>query len=204
MPPSMTNARANARQILSQVNPFVLFVPVVFTLGVAYFVASGEFAYRGKQQLEVFPFFILVPFTAVGMVRYCAERRPVLLWITALLGSLVCREIHFPGTSLGIMIAIALLIVMAVLRYDALKDGFSTPVFVNLLAAGFTAYFISEMMLDHNWARIPKDFRAEHNFRTVLEETVELLGHFLLAISVVLLPSARSGMAGGSPAPRLE
>ncbi|MGH7286871.1 MAG: hypothetical protein ACREI8_02515 [Myxococcota bacterium] len=45
-------------------------------------------------------------------------------------------------------------------------------------------------MLDHNWARIPSHFKQEYKFRSVLEETVELLGHFLLAMTVVVAPAA--------------
>ncbi|MGH7286870.1 MAG: hypothetical protein ACREI8_02510 [Myxococcota bacterium] len=55
-----------------------------------------------------------------------------------LLGAVMCREIHFPGTSAGI-IAFALLLVTLRYRYDALRDGLSTPIVVNLLVAGFAA-----------------------------------------------------------------
>jgi hypothetical protein len=189
--------RSIARQLFSQVNLLVLLVPVLFTLAVGYFVGTGQFSYE-KEQLEVFAFFILVPFTALGFVRFFAERRLIFLWLSVLLGALLCREIHFPGTSAGIAIALGLLLVTLRYRYDALRDGFSTPLLVNLLVAGFAAYFISELMLDHNWARIPRHFAQEYKFRSVLEETVELLGHFLLAVTVVVAPAPRERSEGGS------
>jgi hypothetical protein len=123
---------------------------------VAYFVGTGAFLYE-KGQSEVFAY--LIPFTALGFVRFCAALR---------------------------------------YRYDALQDGFSTPLLVNLLFAGFAAYFVSELMLDHNWARIPGHFKREYHFRSVLEETVELLGHFLLAVTVVVATAPREGSEGGS------
>ena len=97
------------------------------------------------------------------------------------------REAHWEWTGAGIYLLLIILIAIALFQFDRLKPYINSTIFINLIAVVFSCYFISEMMLDHNWARIPKDFGEKIRFRSSLEESMEVVGHFFLAISVLLV-----------------
>lgn len=175
-----------------QLNLFIFMGPAIYILCVSLFLLCDRMAgigpHRVKFIMEIVPFVLLVPMMMLAFLRCCTERSWFFLWYTGFMGTIICREVHWDWTTGGVFVLLGLLMVLAYLFYDKLRPQISTPQFVNMFVTIITLYFIASMLLDQNWARIPKDFRTDINFKKALEECVEVMGHFLLAVTVLLIP----------------
>ena len=68
------------------------------------------------------------------------------------MGLVLAREIHFDWTDAGIYIGLIVLLGIASLKYDALKDHLDTPWVINLVVIGLFTYVLSQT-IDQRWWR---------------------------------------------------
>jgi hypothetical protein len=181
-----------------QFNLFTLFAPLAFTAGITYFllcdqtaVAEGIGPNTFKVILESVAFYILVPAVVVAYLRFCVERSLFFLWFACLIGTLLCREVHWDWTNKGVFIMLGALALLGYLYYDKLRPQINSRVFVNFIIVVVISYFISEFLLDHNWIRIPKHYRSDIKFRKSLGEFMEVFGHAMLFAIVILTPALK-------------
>ena len=107
------------------------------------------------------------------------------------MGVILCREIHFQGTDFGIYLGLLLLLGIALLRYDELKDYLANPFVVNLLAIGFFSYFLSQS-IDQRWYR---GLPGEAVVHVSLEETMEVLGHCFIGTALIFAKNLNQKLA---------
>ena len=183
-----------------QLNLLTLLTPLIFAACITGFLLCDRVANSGrfgpntfKMILENVAFYILVPAVITSYLRFCIERSTFFLWLTAILTSLLCREIHWDWTRSGIFVILSLLMIIGFIFYDKLRPQITSSAFINLFVAAVICYFIASFLLDQNWARIPKTYRSDIRFRKSLEEFMEILGHSTMALIVLLTPAGKKG-----------
>jgi len=178
-----------------ELNLATLMLPLLFAGGITWFLLSdmvvnmeGMSRDYFKGILENIAFYILIPALIISYLRCCIERSVFFFWFSFFIGSLICREIHWDWTTRGVYILLVILMIIGYFAYDKLKPQITSTTFINLFIIALFTYFISAMILDQNWGRIPKTFRSDIKFRKSLEEFMEILGHFLIALIVIMTP----------------
>ena len=181
-----------------QLNLLSLLAPLAFVAGISYFllcdqtrVAEGIGPNTFKVALESVAFYVLVPAAVLAYLRFCVERSWFFLWFFCIVGTLICREVHWDWTSKGVYVMLAVLGVLGYLFYDKLRPQIISSVFVNIFVVLVISYFISEFLLDHNWIRIPKHYRHDIKFRKSLGEFIEVFGHSMIFAIVILTPALK-------------
>lgn len=108
-------------------------------------------------------------------------------WLTLLSLSLLCREIHFQGTSTGIYFVIPLLFWYASLHFRELQPYAGSRLLVSLLAGAFVTYFFTITVDRAVWKFLPH----HDHWRNNIEETLETLGHAMILATILLSPIYR-------------
>ena len=151
-------------------------------------VIMGVLIYAGIYTLP--PWFseqcaLILPaiFAGICIIRFLATRHLFFIWATTLLIVLFCREIHFRGTTTGVYVGFAIVIMFMLLKYDKLNEFLNNPIFLTFFAVGFASYFLT-YTIDQRWwkALIP----GEEIFHTHLEEFMEVFGHCVIGFTLVL------------------
>ncbi|MBN2212362.1 MAG: hypothetical protein JW709_13270 [Sedimentisphaerales bacterium] len=150
----------------------VLSIPALFTVVWAWLYAQGILT-APKEKLEIVGLSVIHVALAIALVRLMLARHVYFIWLVGLSGACVCREYHFAGTSTGIYVVLAVLLWSAWWFYGAMATYFRTRLVVNLLAAVFLCYIISQM-LDQQWWRFLIGVPA---WSSPVEESLEVLGH---------------------------
>lgn len=169
------------KAILKALWPPLLLAPPVIT------VVFGFLIYRDIVPFEEDPLevtaLIVVPIgLAAAVVRYLLTRHPYFLWLAGLFVVILCREIHFPGTSPGFYVGMGVLLAIAWLKYPALAAYFTGRRVVTLFFTAFLCYFIGKSLDQHWWKMIP----GEPKFERPLEEFMEVVGHGCAVLMVLL------------------
>ncbi|UCE86010.1 MAG: hypothetical protein JSU66_17065, partial [Deltaproteobacteria bacterium] len=119
------------------------------------------------------------------------------LWSFGVLVVLLCREIHFVGTSTGVYVGLVALFLLALRHYESLRESLERGVTINFLAMGFFSYFLA-VTVDARWWK-PRGawpgIPGEDVFHVPLEELLELLGHVLIIGALLLAPRLPPGAA---------
>ena len=100
------------------------------------------------------------------------------LFMASLCGAFFCREWHFPGTSKGIYIALALLAFWAVRRKQTFEKIIGNGRFKIWLIATFWTYLLSQLIARRVFRYVYLPQEAE--FHVFLEETVETIAHLMM------------------------
>ena len=162
------------------INYWYLLIPLLVTSALWTLIAAGGYKY-GRKELEAAAIVISSLFMLTAVLRYLITRHNFFLWSTGLMGLIMCREIHFAGTGLGIYLGLLLLFGIALLKYDTLKDYLNNPLVINLLLIGFFTYVLSQTIDQRWWKGMP----GEKIVHVPLEETLEVLGHCIIGSAVV-------------------
>ena len=107
------------------------------------------------------------------------------LFMASLSAAFFCREWHFPGTSSGIYIVLALLAVWAIKKKDVFINIIGNNLFKIWFIATFSTYLLSQLIARRvfRYIYLPQ----EDLLHIFLEETVETTAHFMLiGISLAL------------------
>jgi len=140
-----------------------------------------------KPVMEIAAVVITGLFTLALLVRFALTRHLFILWALGLMAIAMSREIHFTGSDEILLIGWPMLMGFALWRYDLFKSYLMNPVLINLLAAGFLFYFLSQTV-DQRWWRV---FPGEAVVSVRLEELVELLGHCTVGAALLFSKKAR-------------
>ena len=167
----------------------VLALPLVLMIGVGVGMRRG-YVGLDEKVLERIAIHLLSFAGIVSVGRLMLGRRPFFFWMSGMGAALLCREIHFVGTSTGFYIVLAGLIGLALLKYEALAEYLGSRTVVTLLAGSFFCYFIAQT-LDQQWWRFAIGKPA---WSGPLEEFIEVVGH----IHIVLLTIVSRRMKVGS------
>ncbi len=191
----MEKVKSLIRENFGQLNLIVLLTPFIFAGCISWYllsdtVANGPFGPDTfKAILEKVAFYILVPTALIAYYRFCIERSRFFLWFLAIILALLCREVHWKWTSGGVYAMLGLLMLIGYIFYDKLRPQISSSAFINLFVTAILCYFIANLLLDQNWARVSKEFRHDINYKKSLEEFMEVLGHVTIALIVLLTPA---------------
>lgn len=140
-----------------------------------------------KQELEIAAV-VITGFFSVGlMVRYALTHHLFLLLAAGFMAITMSREIHFSGSDEILLIGWPILLAIALWRYDVFKSYLMNPVLINLLAAGFLFYFLSQTIDQRWWKGLP----GENVVFVRLEELVELLGHCTVGFAMLFCKKVR-------------
>ena len=163
-----------------KINYWFLLVPLVLTSVLWILIAADGYKYS-REELEAAAIVVSCLLLLAAALRYLITRHNFFSWSTGLMGLIMCREIHFAGTDPGIYLGLLLLLAIALLKYDTLKDYLDNPFLINLLLIGFFTYFLSQTIDQRWWKGIP----GEKIVHVPLEETLEILGHCIIGSAVV-------------------
>ena len=136
----------------------------------------------------------------ISLAAYAAQtiafRTEFHLFMTALCIAFFCREWHFPGTSKGIYVALALLAVWAVRRRKPLENAIAgTP--LNLwLVCTFATYFLSQLIARRAFRGI---LPIEDQVNVPLEESVETVAHLMMIVTSIIALKARRKTPQSAP-----
>ena len=173
--------------------PALALVPLA-SAAIAWAISTGLYAVR-KGTLEDLALWATGGFVAACGLRYAISRQTWFLWATALMATLMAREIRFEGASDLVYVALALLAWIALRSFASFRSHLSHPALLTGLASGFFVYAVS-VAVDQRWAR---SLPGEEVWQMLLEETLELIGHCI--IGATLLWSPRSPGQGAPPSP---
>jgi hypothetical protein len=185
--------RGAIRNLLAQLRVWFVLPPLALSALVAYLSYSGVYD-PWKPTLESLALWLLAIGTALACVRLFLSRDVFFVWGAAVLLTLLCREIHFVGTSEGVYVSLVLLGLLAVRFHDRLEGYLAQPFVVNALAMGFFCYVITNTT-DQRWWKARSSWPGipgEEVFHVPLEETMEVVGH-LFFIAAILLARRQSG-----------
>ena len=157
-----------------------LIAPLGVMIILWYLIAAGLYSY-GRQELESLAILVNCFLLMALVVRLCISRHVFFLWSTGLMGLVLAREIHFDWTDAGIYIGLIVMLGVASLKYDALKDYLDTPWVINLVAIGLFTYVLSQTIDQRWWKGLPE----EDFVHVPLEETMEVLGHCFIGAALL-------------------
>ncbi|WP_334148731.1 hypothetical protein [Hyphomicrobium sp.] len=177
-----------AVRLLRMTPPWVLAVPL---LGAIVIVALNTLPwlapYLTKDSAEIISPIIL----AVGVVvaGWLAATRPApyYKWLAIFALCLFLRELHFRTTNTGFYIAIVVLLWWASHARDRLEPFFSNRTIVTLLMAVLWTYAVSKTFDRHLWDGLMTGSLS----RDLFEENLEILGHLLFVVLVMVSGAIR-------------
>jgi hypothetical protein len=166
---------------------FVL--PFALTVTIATLYGQESFPIRPKRRWqEIFGIVFTATATAAGLLLWLKGRQPFQLWTACLLALLLCREIHFAGTSAAIYPGLLIALLVALKHWDTIGTHLTRRRTAGLLATGFICYAIA-VGVDQRWAKLI-GIPGEKRFHVPMEESMELIGHLLIA-AALLIPRRR-------------
>ena len=170
----------NFMSLIRRVHFVWLLVPLAFMLTLWGLIWAGIVSI-GSEDMEGVAIVLTSLFMITVVVRFAISRHRFFLWGAGLMGVILCREIHFQGTDFGIYLGLVLLLGIALLKYDALKDSLANPFVINLFAIGLFTYFLSQSIDQRWWKGLP----GEEFVFVPLEETMEVLGHCFMGTALL-------------------
>jgi hypothetical protein len=173
---------ATASRVLRCTPPWVLLVPIVGLLAIYALNLSPTVApYLTKPEAEfISPIILGLAFTTAAILATWLH--PYYTWQALFAFVLLLRELHFEGTNTGFYIAVPLLLCWASLARDRLEPFFSDRRIVALLMAVLWTYLVSKSFDRRYWDGI----LPAGTSRDLFEENLEVLGHLLFLLLVVV------------------
>lgn len=188
--------QSNLKHLLGYFNYYILIVPPLLA-ALLWIIMFNDLIKPQKEPLEIAAIVLCGLFMLIAAMRFIISRHVFFLWSTALFLLILCREIHFEGTDEAIFIGLVVLLGILLLKYDRFRTYLANPVVINLLAAGFFTYFLSQTVDQRWWRIIP----GENLVFVPLEETLEMVGHAMIGFATVLCKGAQdSAPMASSPA----
>ena len=165
--------------------PFLLVAPALGA-GFAVAIVPGHF-HATKELLENVGLAVPTFATLVAAGRYVASREPFFAWAALLAANFAARELDAPGYTDLVYVVFAAIVALAWWQYDRLEPYLSTRVVLTGLACTFWTYILTAT-LDLRWWRF---LPYEAIFEERLEETLEIVGHAQLLLTMLLARRAR-------------
>ncbi len=165
--------------------PFLL-IPILMTVIIFSIIAvrmpmeSYDFYYGNcKSLLEVQALSLLKVAVAVAVIRLVFTKFALFsFWLLCLNTVLLMREIHWDFMSEGVYVGFMILLVIAWLKYDLLKEYLQSQFFLTIFSMILLCYFISVTLDGQWWTQTDRmDIVGQ-----LTEEIIEDFGHFLVII----------------------
>jgi hypothetical protein len=173
------------------VNYYFLLIPFLFVILISALILNDLFPFT-KDDLENLALLICFIFSTACVIKFIIFRQSFYLWCFGLTLTFFAREVHFAGTSAAVYFSLLLHLFLALNFREKFRPYLRQPVFLNVLAIGFTCYFISQTT-DQRWWR---GFPYEAVVHVPLEESMEIVGH-LIVCSTLLFWRPLPGMVKG-------
>lgn len=155
-------------------------------------VASGGgpgLDWLNKGVLERWSLWVLGIAFAIALIRWVITRRACILWLAAVVGVFLCREIHFAGTSEAVYMGIAILFGLALWNPKWTEELLVSRRGATLFMMAFACYLFA-VSLDGRWWF---DWNNAWKDAAVLaEEVMEFTGHLLILTLVIIAPYSRA------------
>jgi hypothetical protein len=184
--PFLERIRKNFISLIRLVDYRILLACLVITIALWPLIWTG-FIQPTKPVMEIAAVVISGLFTLALLVRFALTRHLFLLWACGFMAIALSREIHFTGSDEILLIGWPILLGVAVWRYDLFKGYLMNPVLINLLAAGFLFYFLSQTVDQRWWKGLP----GENVVFVRLEELIELFGHCTVGAALLFSKEVR-------------
>ena len=178
--------------LLRLVNYYYLLIPFIFVILISALILNGLFPFT-KSDLENLALLICFTFSTACVIKFLIYRQLFYLWCFGLTLTFFAREVHFAGTSAAVYFSLLLHLFLALNFREKFSPYLRQPVFLTVLAIGFTCYFISQTT-DQRWWR---GFPYEAVVHVPLEESMEIIGH-LIVCSTLLFWHPLQGMVKSS------
>lgn len=164
----------------SAVWPLTAICVIVWASGPGLGAFVGKYALTGKDFQEVLGPSVLLGAICVGLSLMHSLHSRYLLWLTALATLLWCREMHFPGTGLGVYLGLVLWGIWG-WRDLNVRRIWQTPALCSLCLLGTLGWYaIAKSVDDGCWKWLPYSGWWSVN----VEETLETGGHFSMLLTV--------------------
>jgi len=125
---------------------------------------------------------VLIVAVAVAVIRLVFTKFALFsLWLLGLTVVFLMREIHWEFMSEGVYVRVIILLVIAWLQYDLLREYLQNRLFLTLFAMVFLAYFISVTLDGQWWTKTERMDQVGQ----LAEEVVEVFGHLLVVMMAV-------------------
>ncbi len=173
--------------VINQANYLLIFIiPLLITFCINFLIQYRLYT-RGKSILETIALIVLIAFILICLIRFTLNKNMFFIWASCLLLVFFIREIHPPGSSLGVYLGILGLFYVALNKHNLYVGYFQDKTLINLIAMGFFTYLIS-VTIDQRWWRfIP----GEELANVPLEETLEVVGHLLIGYGFAFASNIR-------------
>lgn len=137
-----------------------------------------------KDILEGIHIALIAAASLVFIAAAIKQKEPFRLAMTALCIAFLCREIHFVGTSLGVYIAIAIIVTYAISKWKQIEAVIEQGKIKHWLYATGFAYILSQVIARRvfKYMYLPK----EQELHVMLEEAVETVAHLSMLITAVI------------------
>ena len=171
----------SAQKIRRLFQPILLFVPFVIAVIVLMMTGTQLDWMVSEATQEIAGPSIVALALFISLISAARKKRLVDRWFVALFASLLCREIHFAGTSTGIYVALIVLVTFGSTSRQHLPEFYVQRWPVSLMTVAFITYGMA-VTVDAAWWRFLPAFGA---WRLQVEETLESTGHLLMLGSLI-------------------
>ncbi len=159
--------------------PLLLGPAAMLFVYIAHSSHREEFVSRGTNE------YIALILLTVPLVNFLLQafiyKSNFCLFMACLSAAFFCREWHFPGTSRGIYIALAILAFWGIKQKDVFLKTIGNGRFKIWLIATFATYLLSQLIARRvfRYVYLP----LEDHLHIYLEETVETTAHLMLIVA---------------------
>ena len=178
--------------VVKGVHWWLWLIPPIVLVGWVVWANSMGFPRMFSDWLEKAAIPLLSVATALFAVRTLVTRNPLHLLVTFLAGDLLCREIHFAGTTAGVFVVFGLLVAWAVLWRRQILRAAMDRRFLSWLLAALWAYLLSQLVAKRIFSARHLGWVPNEDFiHTSLEEVVETTAHLMFIVAALVGSWAR-------------
>jgi hypothetical protein len=153
-------------------------------LGVYLAEMFGQLQFFGRGTNESIALLLLAVPIIGFIVQAFIFRTEFQLFMSVLCAAFFCREWHFPGTSKGIYVTLAVLAFWAVTRKDKLETLVKNKPLDVWLWSTFWTYLLSQLIARRAFRSL--HLPAEELMHVFLEESVETMAHFMMIVTCII------------------
>jgi len=144
----------------------------------------GHLQSFGRSSNESIALLLLAVPTIGFIVQAFIFRSEFHLFMLVLCAAFFCREWHFPGTSQGIYVTLAVLVLWAVKRKDKFETLVKNSPLEVWLWSTFWTYLLSQLIARRVFRSL--HLPAEELMHVFLEESVETTGHLMMIVICII------------------
>mgnify|MGYP006908227899 CR=1 FL=1 len=180
---------AHVREVAAKFSPWILILPAALCLWIGTQPQSPLWEYTHKVYQEKYGPAVLMAAVGLAAALWMIHRGFYYRWLTILCVCLLCRELHFRGTSTGIYFAIPLVLWYASANYASMKPFVNHRLLVSLFVGAFITYFFTITVDRAVWKFLPR----HADWRNNVEETLETFGHLMILAMIIVSASLSAG-----------